>query len=97
GRQYGSWRYGSGGLGLVIGDVEGLGAFGSVAVDGDGFDALTPGFEVGVGDVFDGGVVGHVDGLGDGSGEEGLGGGHHEDVCEVVDGAGARGGLEGAV
>ena len=45
----------------------------------------------------DGAVVGEVDGFGDGAGEEGLGGGHHLDVAEPGDGAGALGGLEGAV
>ena len=78
-------------------DVEGLGALGAVAVDGDGLEALAPGFDVGLGDVVGGAVVGEVDGLGDGAGEEGLGGGHHLDVAQVVDGAGALGGLEGAV
>ena len=42
-------------------------------------------------------VVRQVDGLRDGAGEEGLGGGHHLDVAHVVDGAGALGGLEGAI
>ena len=84
------------GVGLG-GDVEGLGALGVVAVDGYGLEALTPGLEVGLGDVVDGAVLREVDGLGDGSGEEGLGGGHHLDVAHVVDGAGALGGLEGAV
>ncbi len=69
------------GVGLR-GDVEGLGALGAVAVDGYGLEAETPGFDVGVGDVLDGAVVGEVDGLGDGAGEEGLGGGHHLDVAE---------------
>ena len=39
--------------------------------------------DVGVGDVLDGAVVGEVDGLGDGAGEEGLGGGHHLDVAHA--------------
>ncbi len=86
-------------LGLAVGggDVERLGALGVVAVDGDGLEALAPGLDVGLGDVFDGGVLREVDGLRDGSGEEGLGGGHHLDVAHVVDGAGSLGGLEGAV
>ena len=66
---------------VCVGDVERLGALGSVAVDGDGFEAETPGFDVGLGDVVDGGIVGQVDGLRDGAGEEGLGGGHHLDVA----------------
>ncbi len=36
-------------------------------------------------------VVRQVDGLRDGSGEEGLGGGHHLDVAHVVNGARALG------
>ena len=84
------------GVGLGA-DVEGLGALGVVAVDGDGLDAALPAFEVGLGDVFDGAVLREVDGLGDGSGEEGLGGSHHLDVAHVVDAAGALLGLEGAV
>src|SRR6185437_6804924 len=79
------------------GDVEGLGALGAVAVDGDGLEAEAPGFGVGLGDVVCGAVGGEVDGLGDGAGEEGLGGGHHLDVTLPGDGAGALGGLEGAV
>ena len=91
------------GLGVLLrlavggGDVEGLRALGVVAVDGYGLDSATPALEVGSGDVVDGAVLREVDGLGDGSGEEGLGGGHHLDVAHVVDGAGALGGLEGAV
>jgi hypothetical protein len=81
----------------TLSGVEGLGALGAVAVDGYGLEALAPGLDVGLGDVVDGAVVGQVDGLGDGSGEEGLGGGHHLDVAHVGDGAGALGGLEGAV
>ncbi len=71
------------GVGLR-GDVEGLGALGVVAVDGYGLEALAPGLDVGFGDVVDGAVLREVDGLGDGSGEEGLGGGHHLDVAHVV-------------
>ena len=82
---------------LVGGDVEGLGALGAVTVDGDGLEAEAPGLGVGVGDLLHGAVVGKVDGFGDGAGEEGLGGGHHFDVAEPGDGAGALGGLEAAV
>ncbi len=39
---------------LAVGDVERLRALGSVAVDGDGLEAQTPGLGVGLGDVFDG-------------------------------------------
>ena len=84
------------GVGLG-GDVEGLGALGVVAVDGDGLEALTPALHVGLGDVVDGAVLGEVDGLRDGAGEEGLGGAHHLDVAHVGDAAGSLGGLEGAV
>ena len=96
----GGGEYGVVGRGLLLfvaGGVEDLDALRSVAIDGDGFEAETPGFDVGFGDVFDGALVGQVDGLRDGAGEEGLGGGHHLEVAEVVDGAGALGGLEGAV
>ncbi len=43
-------------LGLAVGggDVEGLRALGVVAVDGYGLEALTPGLDVGLGDVVDG-------------------------------------------
>ena len=81
----------------VGGGVEELDALGSVAIDGDGLEAVAPGFDVGLGDVVDGALVGQVDGLRDGAGEEGLGGGHHLDVAHVVNGARALGGLEAAV
>ena len=81
----------------IGGHVEGLGALGVVAVDGDGLDALAPGFGVGLGDVFDGAILGEVDGFGDGARQEGLGGGHHFEVAHPVDGTDALGGLEGAI
>ncbi len=43
------------------------------------------------------GVLGHVDGLGDGARDERLRGGHHAQVSGVVNGARALGRLEGAV
>ena len=79
------------------GDVEWLGSLGVVAVDGYGLDALPPAFEVGFRDVFDGAVLGEVDGFGDGAGEERLGSTHHLDVAHVGDAAGALGWLEGAI
>ena len=86
------------GLGaLAVGDVERLRALRSVAIDGDGLQALTPGLEVSLGDVVDGAVVRQVDGLRDGSGEERLRRGHHLDVAHVVDRARALRRLEGAV
>ena len=81
----------------VHADVQRLGALGAVAVDGHGLDALTPALGVGLGDVLDGGLVGQVDGLRDGAGEERLRGGHHLDVAHVVDGAGSLGRLEAAI
>ena len=69
----------------------------AVAIDGDRFQAQLPGLDVGVGDVFDARVLGEIDGLGDGSGDEGLSGRHHLQVAHVVDGARALGGLEGAI
>ena len=43
------------GFAVAAGDVEGLGAFGAVAIDGDGFEAQAPGLDIGLGDVLDGG------------------------------------------
>ena len=42
-------------------------------------------------------VFGEIDGLGNGSGDEGLRGGHHLQVAHVGDGARALGGFEGAI
>ena len=77
--------------------VERLGAFGAVAIDGDAFEAHLPGLHVGVPDVLDRAVVGHVDGFGNGAADEGLGGGHHLEVGHVLDAALAAVGLEGAI
>ncbi len=77
--------------------VERLRTLGAVAIDGDRFEAELPGLDVGLHDVVNGGVLGKIDGLGDGAGDEGLSGGHHLDVSHVRDGAGALGGLERAI
>ncbi len=69
----------------------------SVAIDGDGLQSQLPGLDVGFADLFDGGVLRHVDGLGDCAGDERLRGGHHAQVSHVVNGARALRGLEGAV
>ena len=69
----------------------------AVAVDGDRLQAEPPGLQVGLLNIFDGGVLGQVDGLGNGAGDEGLHGGHHAQMAHVVDGARALGGLEAAV
>ena len=50
------------GVGLRV-DVERLGAFGVVAVDGDGFETLTPALHVRLGDVVDRAVLREVDSL----------------------------------
>ena len=60
--RYGELAGGDGACALAIGvglglDVEGLGALGVVAVDGDGLDAQTPCLHVGLGDVVDGAVL----------------------------------------
>ena len=59
---------------------QGLAELGAVAVEGVGLEAEAPGQEVGFLAVGDGGAVEHVDGLGDGAGDEGLGRRHHADV-----------------
>ena len=85
------------GGGAVLGRVERLGALAAVAVDRDGLGAQPPALEVGLLDLLDRGVLGHVDGLADRAGDERLGGAHHLDVAHVVDRALAVGRLEGAV
>ncbi len=77
--------------------IEWGGAFGSVTVDGDGFEAEFPSFDVGFHDILDGGFLRKVDRFGDRSREEWLGRGHHADVAEVVETTFALVGLEGAV
>ena len=69
----------------------------SIAIDGDGFESQLPGLEVGLHDVFDGGVVGQIDGLRNRAGDEGLRGRHHFQMAHVMDGARALGRLEGAI
>ena len=73
---------------------ERLRAFGIVAIDGHGLQAELPGLDVGLHDVFDGGFLGHVDGLADGAGKERLRGGHHVQVAAPGDGAAAADGSE---
>ena len=84
-------------LALVLGRGQRLRALAAVAVHGDGLEAEAPGLDVGVRDVLRRRVGRHVDGLGDGAGEEGLHRRHHLDVAHVVDRALAVGGREGAV
>jgi hypothetical protein len=69
---------------LVVGDergVERLRQLGAVAVERVGLQRQLPGQHVGVLAVLDRGVVGHVDGLGDGARDEGLRRRHHADVA----------------
>ena len=92
----------SGCVGLVAALVGALGverlrALGSIAVDGHALQAHLPGVHVGAADVGRGGVVRHVHRLGDGSGDERLGGTHHAQVRLVVDAPLALERLEGAV
>ena len=79
--------------GVLLGSGGGkrLAALGVVAVDGDGLDAQLPRFDVGLHDVFDRGLLGHVDGLADGAGEEGLRRRHHLQVAAPGDGASSAG------
>ena len=64
-----------------IGDgVERLAQLRAVAVQGVGLEHQLPAQQVGLLDVLDGGLVRHVDRLGDRPGDERLGGGHHADV-----------------
>ena len=68
---------------LVPAALERLRLLASVAIDGDRLQAQLPGLDVGFHDVVDGGVLGQVDGLGDGAGDERLRGGHHPQVSHV--------------
>ena len=83
--------------GLGSGSGERLRLLASIAIDGDGLQSETPGLHVGIGDIVDRCILGQVDGLGDGAGDEGLRGGHHLQMSHVGDGARALGGLEGAI
>ena len=62
-----------------------LGDLAVVAVDRERLDAHLPGVEVELGDVLDGGRLGHVGGLRDRARDERLHGAHHRDVAVVVD------------
>jgi hypothetical protein len=69
----------------------------SVAIDGDRLQPQLPRLDVGFHDLFDGGVLRHVDGLGNCAGDERLRRRHHAQMSHVVDGARAFGRLEGAI
>ena len=69
---------------LVVGQqlrIERLGELGAVAVERVGLQGQPPGQHVGLLAVLHGRLVRHVDGLGDGAGDEGLGCRHHVDVA----------------
>ena len=68
-----------------------LALLGSIAVDRDGFETQLPSPIVSIGDVFDGGVRRHIDGLADRTGQERLSGGHHFDVRLPTDASGSIG------
>ena len=70
---------------LLLGGGERLGDLAVVAVDRDRLEAELPGLEMELLDVVDRDLFGHVDGLGDGTGDERLHGAHHLDVAHVVD------------
>ena len=65
---------------LAAGSRKRLGAFRIVPIDGHGFQAQLPGFNVGLYDILDRGFLRHVDRLTDCSREEGLHGSHHLQV-----------------
>ncbi len=71
---------------LLLGHRQRLGHLAVVAVDGDGLDAHLPGVDVELLDLLDGGLLGHVHGLGDGARDERLDRRHHPHVARVVDG-----------
>ena len=74
-----------------------LAAFRIIPVDGHGFHAQLPGFDIGLHGVFDRGLFRHVDGLADRSREEGLHGGHHLQVTVPGNGAPAAGKRQRAI
>jgi len=57
-----------------------LGGFAAIAINGDSLQANAPTFFIQLFDIVYGCLVGDVDGFGDGSGKEGLNGGHHVQV-----------------
>jgi len=77
--------------------VERLGTFRTVAINGNAFQAHLPGLNVSVADLGHGAFIRHVDGLGDGAADEGLGGGHHFQVGQITDAPMAPRGLERTV
>ena len=60
---------------------EGLAKFGGVSIEGVCFESESPREEVGAFAGVDGGFVRHIDGFGDGPGDEGLYGSHHLDMA----------------
>ena len=68
---------------------QGLAELRSVPIDGDGFEHPLPGQKVSSFDILHGDGVGHVDGLGDRPGHEGLNRRHHLDMGPPGDEAGA--------
>jgi len=71
-------------LGFLLHRRERLGHLAVVAIDGDGLEAQAPCIHVQLLDVFHRNVFGHVDGLGDRAGNEGLYRSHHPHVTGVV-------------
>ena len=82
---------------LVPAALKRLRLLAAIAINGDCLQAELPRLEVGFHDVFHAGVLGKIDGLRDGAGDEGLRGGHHAEVSHIGDGACALRGLEGAI
>ena len=71
------------GLLLILDELRGerLDELGAVAIEGIGLQPEAPGQHIGLLAILDRGRVRHVDGLGDGARDEGLGGRHHADMA----------------
>ena len=70
-------------------DAQRLAQLGSVTVERYRFEHFLPGKVIGALDVVEGRFGGHVDGLGDGARDEGLGRRHHQNMAVVADRTGA--------
>ena len=83
--------------GRAAGGAQRLRLLASIAIDGHGFESQFPCLKIGLHDVFHGGVVRQVYGLGYRAGDERLRGRHHFQMAHIMDGTRSLAGLERAV
>ena len=76
---------------------ERLRPFGAVAINGQRLESLFPAGHISGFDLVGSGLMGHINRLADRAGDKRLNGGHHLDMCQIMDTAFALGGLKSAI